>query len=248
MLAGRDARPLWRVLVELLEHVLDLGELGLGLLDDALELLLGLLFGDVLGARVVLERAVVLDLLTRVLDLGEAEGGGRAFEEVAELAQRLEVLALLLFSAACQRVACAGAATGGSQVLVHLLEGAVGLAEEVKDDALAELAVDLVLVHLEDLLKGRRVDAVLCARDRHDALGTVLLPKISGCAVWRGGGGCRMPVMCAVGMRRSGHAAGEPRCEEGRGGAHQPCRRLPTLLRDRLLCTLHRNTVSREPA
>jgi hypothetical protein len=61
-----------------------------------------------------------------------------------------------------------------SQTRVHLGECAVCLAEEVEDDALAELAVDLVLVHLQDLLKGRRVDGVLRTGDRHDALGPVL--------------------------------------------------------------------------
>jgi len=94
---------LWCVLVELLEHVLDLSELLLGLLNDGRELLLGLLLGDVLCACVILERAVVLDLLARVLDFGEAERGGGALEEVAELAQRLEVVFLFLLTASCQQ-------------------------------------------------------------------------------------------------------------------------------------------------
>jgi hypothetical protein len=100
---------LWRVLVEDLEHFLDLGELRLGLGNDLLQFLAGLLLGDVLGAGIVLERAVVLDLLARVLDFGEAQRGRGAFEEVAELAECLEVVALLLLSvcgvsAACRRV------------------------------------------------------------------------------------------------------------------------------------------------
>ncbi len=55
-----------------------------------------------------------------------------------------------------------------SQLLVHLLEGLVCLAEEVIDDAFAELALDLVLVHLENLLKGGWVDLVFGTRNRHD--------------------------------------------------------------------------------
>ena len=61
-----------------------------------------------------------------------------------------------------------GQTQGHSQLLVHLLEGLVGLAKEVVDDAFAELALVLVLVHLENLLKGGWVDLVLGARDRHD--------------------------------------------------------------------------------
>jgi hypothetical protein len=44
-----------------------------------------------------------------------------------------------------------------SQALFHLLEGLLGLVEEVADDLLAE-SVLLVVVHFQDLLKGRRVD------------------------------------------------------------------------------------------
>jgi hypothetical protein len=55
-----------------------------------------------------------------------------------------------------------------SQLLVHLLEGLICLAKEVVDNALAELALDLVLVHLENLLKGGWVDLVLGTRDGHD--------------------------------------------------------------------------------
>ena len=57
---------------------------------------------------------------------------------------------------------------GHSQLLVHLLEGLVCLAEEIVDDAFAKLALFLVLVHLEDLLKGGRVDLVLGTGNRHD--------------------------------------------------------------------------------
>jgi hypothetical protein len=60
-----------------------------------------------------------------------------------------------------------------AQIGVHLHKGALGLGKEVVDDALAELALNLVLVHFENLLEGRGVDAVFCAGNRHDALAAV---------------------------------------------------------------------------
>lgn len=45
------------------------------------------------GARLVLHRAEVLDLLAGVLDLGEAQGGGGPFEEMAETGELGEVTA-----------------------------------------------------------------------------------------------------------------------------------------------------------
>ena len=82
------------VVVELLEHLLNLMELVLGLLDDLLQILQSLVLLDVFCACLILQLAVVLDLFARVLDLGQAECRRRALEEVAELAKRLEFLLL----------------------------------------------------------------------------------------------------------------------------------------------------------
>ena len=161
------------VVVELLEHLLHVGELLLGLLDRLLELLQALLLGDLLVALCVLLEAVVLDLLARVLDLAEAERGGRALEEVAEFGERLEVLLFAGGGVSAGR-ARRERVEAGSQVGVHLLKGALGLCEEVIDDALGELAV-VVVVHLEDLLERVLVDAVLGAGDGHDAVLALLV-------------------------------------------------------------------------
>lgn len=98
---GRPPSSFIVVFVELLEDVLDVCKLLLGLLDDLAQVLLSLLFCNVLCACIVLQLAVMLDLLARVLDFGEAERGGRALEEMAELTKLLEVLALFLFSVSC---------------------------------------------------------------------------------------------------------------------------------------------------
>lgn len=93
--------PSWfLVFVELLEDLLHVVELLLGLLDGRLELLQALLLRYVLLAFFILLLAVVLDLLARVFDLAQAESGGRALEEVAELGERLEVLLLAVL---CQQ-------------------------------------------------------------------------------------------------------------------------------------------------
>lgn len=148
-------------------------ELVLGLLDNLLEALQGLFLLDVFCARLVLQLAVVLDLLARVLDLGQTERGGRALEEVAQLAERLKLLLLATRQSAVHRSNAGGGTGQNAQVGVHLDKGALSLGEEVVDDAFGELALGLVLVHLEDLLKGRGVDGVLSAGNRHDALAAV---------------------------------------------------------------------------
>lgn len=70
-------------MVELLQQRLDLLELLLRLLDRRLAISQTLLHVvHVLGACLVLHGAEVLDFLARVLDLGKAECGGGALEEV----------------------------------------------------------------------------------------------------------------------------------------------------------------------
>lgn len=66
------------------------------------------------------------------------------------------------------------------QVGVHLDKGTLGLGKEVVHDALAELALLLVLVHLEDLLKRGRVDAVACTGDGHDAVHAAVVAVLAG--------------------------------------------------------------------
>ena len=45
-----------------------------------------------------------------------------------------------------------------SHALVHFCESALRLVEEAVHDALAEVALVLIIVHLEDLLEGGGVD------------------------------------------------------------------------------------------
>ena len=47
-----------------------------------------------------------------------------------------------------------------SQGLVHLLKGVLRLLEKTKDNRLAELAVILTVIHLQDLAKSDRVDSI----------------------------------------------------------------------------------------
>jgi hypothetical protein len=75
-----------------------------------------------------------------------------------------------------QRVLRGWAARGrwGLQVCVHLDKGRLRLREEVVHETFAKLALVLVVVHFEDLLKGRAVDAVLGAGNGHDVEVAVL--------------------------------------------------------------------------
>lgn len=52
-----------------------------------------------------------------------------------------------------------------SQGLIHLLKGVLGLLEKTKDNRLAELAVILAVIHLQDLAKSDRVDSIPQVRE-----------------------------------------------------------------------------------
>ncbi len=87
----KQCHPSW-VVVELAQGLLDLLKLLLGLRDRRLapgqtDVRVRLLE----GARLVLVRTKILQLLAAVLELGQAERGRRAFEEVAEGRERAEV-------------------------------------------------------------------------------------------------------------------------------------------------------------
>lgn len=112
-------------------------------------------FGD--SAGFILAGAVVLDLLTRLLDLVEAECGRRALEEVT---QRGEFRQLLLVSGWGMLAGCRDLSEEYLQSLAHLVEGALRLIEETVHNTLAEVAV-IIVVHLEDLFEGRLVDALV---------------------------------------------------------------------------------------
>lgn len=60
---------------------------------------------------------------------------------------------------------------GNSQLLLHFLEGVFSLLEESIDDALAEIAVFLVIIHLKDLFECALIEDLLVIRQ----LGRTLL-------------------------------------------------------------------------
>jgi hypothetical protein len=121
--------------------------------------------GLVACAGLVLVCAVVLDLFTVILDFGQAKCCATTLEEVTEGAELGEIL---LFAVANRVSLClyilrhpwAGRLRSYAHVLVHLVKCAVGLLEEVKDNAPAEFSLILVIVHLEDLLEGCDIDVV----------------------------------------------------------------------------------------
>ena len=79
-------------MVEFLQRLLHLVELGLGLFDGGLALLeADVVARLVFRARLVFVRAEVLQLFTAVFYFGQAEGGRGTFEEVAELRQLCEI-------------------------------------------------------------------------------------------------------------------------------------------------------------
>ncbi len=92
---------------------------------------------------------------------------------MSKLTKLLEIARLPGGAVVRQMVWCSGpgwlkGGFGNLQGRVHLLEGAVRLAKEVIDDALAEFALAVVVVHLEDLLESVCVDDVFGAGNRHD--------------------------------------------------------------------------------
>jgi hypothetical protein len=65
--------------------------------------------------------------------------------------------------------------TSNSQLLLHFLEGVFSLLEESIDDALAEIAVFLVIIHLKDLFECALIEDLLVIRQ----LGRALLGLVS---------------------------------------------------------------------
>jgi len=64
-------------------------------------------------------------------------------------------------------------ATSHVHGVLHLDKGLLGLLKEAKDNGLAEFALLLVVVHLQDLLKGQGIDTVAEIRQGHRALFTL---------------------------------------------------------------------------
>jgi len=56
------------------------------------------------------------------------------------------------------------------QGVLHLDKGLLGLLKEAKDNGLAELALILVVIHLQDLFEGEGIDAVAEIWQAHGAL------------------------------------------------------------------------------
>jgi hypothetical protein len=145
--------------VELSKHFFNLGIFLLDCLERLLDLCetLGLV-RLIFGAIFILLLTVVLDLLTTILDLRQAKGGRRAFQEVAK---RREISEIFVLTGVSTSVSAASYFVGGNvQGLIHLDESLLGLFEESKHNGPAEFAIILIIVHLEDLLEGHRVNAV----------------------------------------------------------------------------------------
>lgn len=110
-----------RVVVVDFEDLLDLLKFLLGLRNSPPELVTALLFGDVFVACFVLERAKVLYLFARVLYFGKAERSRRALEEVAQLAELLEVAIVALLPAGLSASVSAGAGSWDARRGTHRL-------------------------------------------------------------------------------------------------------------------------------
>jgi len=116
-------------------------------------------------AGFVLVCAVVLDLFAVILDLGQTECCATTLEEVTEGTELGEVLLLTVVNrVSLDSCVCTPLIGRGSRrhahVLIHLVECAVGLLEEIEDDTPAEFSLIFIVVHFEDLLKGCDIDVV----------------------------------------------------------------------------------------
>lgn len=146
--------------IELAQSSLDLLVILLHFRQGILNVLQRDLLIWLLGATgFILAGAVVLDLFARFLDLAQAQCCRGSFQEVAQLGEFGE---FFFFPASLlgnknNNIQCSYA--DDLQRFLNLAECALGLLEKSVDDFLAEIAI-VVVVHFQNLFKGRVVDAV----------------------------------------------------------------------------------------